>query len=429
MGVLATDGAPSGCTDTGTGSGRGEDWAAVRRLLSLARTHLGMDVAWMSQFSDGDQVVRAASGDAAAMNVRVGEGTSLEGSFCVRVLAGTLPAVIPDARRHPVTRELAITAEHGIGSYVGVPWRGTDGEVGGMLCCLSSGTSPGLDAQAPRFLALIADLISDHLGSPLAAERRATQDGAKTIRAVLDSRGVRMVFQPVVRLGDGEVVALEALARFDHPDLPTPDHAFAAATRAGLGVELELLAVERAFERLDDLPAGVRLFVNLSAEALTDPAATEMLLRHADRRIGVEVTEHTPVQDYLALVAVTDRLRSVGVRISVDDAGAGFASFRHVLKLRPDVIKLDLAITRDVDTDPVRQALTRSLVTFARDIGAALIAEGIETQAEHDTLVGLGVPLGQGYLMARPGPLPRLVRGAADRTARPPAPRSRARTR
>ena len=382
-----------------------EDWSEVERLLGLARAHLGMELAWMSQFVDGQQVIRSASGNTAAMNVTIGEGTPLEGSFCVRVLAGTLPAAIPDARRHLITRELAVTRDLGIGSYVGVPWRGVSGETSGMLCCLSRGTNPSLDEQAVRFLSLIADLISDHLNSPAAVERRNAQQDADRVRAVLRNNGVRMLFQPVVRLRDGEAMAFEALARFDDSSFATPAHAFAAATRAGLGVQLELLAIQRAFAQLDHMPAGTWLGVNLSAEALTAPAVQHALLRHADRKIGVEITEHTQVHDYAALIATTDMLRSAGVQIVVDDAGAGYASFSHILQLRPDVIKLDIAITRDVDTDPVRQALTRSLVSFAGDIGAALIAEGIETRSEHQSLLRLGVQLGQGYLMARPGPI------------------------
>jgi len=106
------------------------------------------------------------------------------------------------------------------------------------------------------------------------------------------------------------------------------------------------------------------------------------------------------------LIAATERLRAAGAQIAVDDAGAGYASFRHILKLRPAMIKLDLEIVRDVDSDPVRRALTRSLVSFAAEADAVLVAEGIETEAELTVLRRLGVGFGQGYLLARPGPLP-----------------------
>lgn len=386
--------------------GNAPDWAQVERLLTLARSHLGMELAWLSEFADGQQIIRAASGDLDTLQIKLNQGFPLVDSYCVRVLAGTLPPVIGDVRRHPGTRDLAITGAGGVGAYVGTPWRGEDGETAGMLCCVDRGAVASLDAQAGRFLGLIADLVSDHISSPVAPEHRSVPHEEAKIMAILESGAVRMVFQPVVRLSDGAVGGFEALARFDDPELPTPAHAFAAAQRVGLGVELELLAAERALERLDEFSPGVSLGINLSAEALMTPKVEKMLLGFRDRNVCVELTEHTEVLDYAKLVEVTDRLRAAGLHISVDDAGSGYASLRHILQLHPGTIKLDIAIIRGIDVDPARQALTRSLVAFAADVGASLIAEGIEFQAEHDMLRKVGVEWGQGYLMARPGPLP-----------------------
>ncbi|GAA2487858.1 EAL domain-containing protein [Winogradskya humida] len=228
----------------------------------------------------------------------------------------------------------------------------------------------------------------------------------RDIREILDAQAIQPTFQPVVSLKDGVVKAYEALARFDGTRFENPVDAFAAASSVGLGVELELLAVERAFEYLNEMPAGAFLSANLSVEALLTPRVHAMLLRHADAGIAIELTEHAQVHDYPALIAVTERLRAAGILIAVDDTGAGFASLSHILQLRPDIIKLDITLTRGIDTDPVRAALARSLVGFAQDIGAVLIAEGIETRPEHDRLKSLHVQLGQGYFLARPGPLP-----------------------
>jgi EAL domain-containing protein (putative c-di-GMP-specific phosphodiesterase class I) len=226
------------------------------------------------------------------------------------------------------------------------------------------------------------------------------------IQDIIDTQAIQPTFQPVVSLEDGVIRAYEALARFDEERFPNPVDAFTAANEAGLGVPLELLAIEKAFEHLDDLPDGAFLSANLSVEALLTPRVQATLLSHASQRIAVELTEHAQVHDYPALIAVTDRLRAAGIAIAVDDTGAGFASLSHILQLRPDIIKLDITLTRDIDADPVRAALARSLVGFAQDIGASLIAEGIETVAEHDRLRSLNVQLGQGYFLARPGPLP-----------------------
>ena len=372
----------------------------VTRLLAQARRHVGTEVAWVSRFTGGEQVVVAADGDLAAMNVRIGAGTHLPGTFCVRVLSGRLPAAVTDARRHLVTRDLPITRELVIGSYAGVPWHGPDGEVAGMVCCVSRHPDPALDDGAVRFLEFVADLVGGHMAG---AAPRGPAGGGAEVRRLFDDGTLRMVFQPVVRLRDDFVEVLEALARFDRTAFATPDKAFAAATRAGVGVDLEHLAVRRAFGRLHELPGDTMLGVNLSADALLDERVQATVLEHAPlRRIGVEITEHAPVHDYLDLIGVTERLRAAGVLIVVDDAGAGYASLHHILQLRPDVIKLDVALVRGIDGDRARQALARSLVSFAADIGAHLVAEGIETAAERDELRRLGVGYGQGYLLGRP---------------------------
>ncbi|MEJ5868385.1 EAL domain-containing protein [Pseudokineococcus sp. 5B2Z-1] len=417
--------------------------AGVQRVLDRVRAHLGTEIAWVSEFTgasadgstggQGDgarggpggaaggarQLLRAGSGDLPSMRVAVGGGTSLEGSFCVRVLSGALPPVVPDARRHPVARDLAVTEELGIGSYVGAPVRGADGTPVGMLCCLSRHPDPSLDAAAARVAALAADLVADVLASPEAVARRERARRDARITGVLERGALRTVFHPVVRVADRSAVGYEALTRVEDPAFPGPAHAFAAATAAGVGVELELLAARRALDHLDRVPPGAWTGVNLSAEALLDPRALELLLPLGHRRVAVELTEHTQVPDYDRLTAVTDRLRAARLLLVVDDAGAGYASLRHVLRLRPDVIKLDLEVVRGVDVDPVHRAMTRSMVGFAAEAGAALVAEGVETESEHAALAALGVGHAQGYLYGRPGRLPGDDEGCAVPPPRP----------
>jgi EAL domain-containing protein (putative c-di-GMP-specific phosphodiesterase class I) len=369
------------------------------------REHLGMEIAFVSAFTGGDEVVIATSGDPRPMRLVPGKGRGIDETYCVRVLSGALPPAIPDARRHPITRELAVTADLGIGSYIGAPLRGPDGRPVGMLCCLSRGANPLLDEDAVRIMGLAAALVEDRMGCLGLPHRPAVSERVRRVRALLDTRDVHMVYQPIVRLDTRETVALEALARFDTTLFPTPVHAFTAAVQAGLGVELELLAVESALARVDQLGHPAWVAVNLSAEALLDPRATA-LLRPYGPAVGVEITEHTPVPDYGALVDVTEDLKAHGVHVAVDDAGAGFSSLRHVLQLRPTAIKLDIELIRGIDTDPVRQTLTRSVDLFAGSMGSVLVAEGVETEQECRTLRALGVRYGQGYLFGRPAEWP-----------------------
>ena len=252
---------------------------------------------------------------------------------------------------------------------------------------------------------LLTDLISDHLASPASTARRQNQQAETVIRRILHAGDIRTVVQPVVRLTDGVTVAFEALSRFDPELFATPDLAFAAAAACGLGIDLELLAVERALEHHKALPAGMWLGVNLSAEAASTSRAHDLLLRHTSEQIGIEITEHTPISDYSQLNDRLRPLRAAGIQVVVDDAGAGFASFSHILQLRPDTIKLDISLVRGIHRDPVRRAFARSMVGFAHEVGAALLAEGVETEAECAALRTLGVTYGQGYLWGKPQPV------------------------
>nr|WP_284288550.1 EAL domain-containing protein [Angustibacter aerolatus] len=245
-----------------------------------------------------------------------------------------------------------------------------------MLCAVGTAADPTLDDGAPRFLALLAALISDRMATPEAVRRRIALDESRAVQHLLTAGSMTTVYQPLVRLPDGKVVGYEALARFGVGAFRGPAQAFAAAARVGRGVEPRAAAARAAVAAVDVLPAGTTLTINLSAEALLDPCVNEPAAARGLRalargaRLGVEITEHTHVPDYAPLLRVRERLRTIGVPLCIDDAGAGFASFRHVLRLRPDVIKVDVDLVRDVDTDPVRRALIRSLVGFAEEVDA-----------------------------------------------------------
>ena len=241
------------------------------------------------------------------------------------------------------------------------------------------------------------------------ADRRARAEMRlrhERIRRVLDHGELRMVFQPIVDLCTGLVVGVEALARFDREPHRPPDVWFAEAAHAGLAVELELAAVVAALAHLEALDDNAMLAINASPTTLLSGQLVEHVDGVVGSRLVIELTEHAPIDDYEEINAALDVLRSRGVRIAVDDAGAGYAGLQQILRLRPDVIKLDLTLTRGIDADPVRRALASALRSFADETGAQVVAEGIETVGELEQLRSLGVQWGQGYLLARPGPLP-----------------------
>ncbi len=203
-------------------------------------------------------------------------------------------------------------------------------------------------------------------------------------------------------MNDGAVVGYEALTRFS--DGTRPDLRFAEAWTVDLGPDLELATLKAAVASGRELPPGRWLDVNASPRLLADPERVREVLLKADRPLIIEITEHDSVGDYRLL---RDGIRRLGesIRTAVDDAGAGIANFAHIVELRPDFVKLDIGLVRGVNADLGRQAIVVAMRHFARTSGCRLIAEGVETAAEAQSLAALGVDFGQGYLYGRPEPI------------------------
>ena len=245
-----------------------------------------------------------------------------------------------------------------------------------------------------------------------AAQERVTLDEERRGRVqarmqmLIDGLGLDVAFQPIVDLASGRVVGAEALARFHDVDgnaIPT-ERCFLDAHAVDMGVPLELAVIRRALDcEQVRLPEGRYLALNVSPAVLEhDDLAFEIAAHRTNRPLVVEITEHQPVEDYVALSASLDRLRELGVRVAVDDVGSGFASFRHVTRVNPDILKLDRTLVCGIDDDPVRQSLASAIVAFASDVGAVVVSEGIENESELSCLKGLAVGCGQGFYLARP---------------------------
>ena len=237
----------------------------------------------------------------------------------------------------------------------------------------------------------------------------ASLDGAaaetQRIMTAFGAGSLSTVFQPIVSLVDRSLVGAEALSRFSATPRQGPDQWFAAATRAGLLIEADCAALKIAVATAQGLPAGVFASCNATPELVMSGSLQECLAPYDISSLVIEVTERAPIDDYSAFARALAPLRSAGARIAIDDTGSGFASLRHILRLEPDIIKLDRDLCQGISADPARIALASGLATFAFGIGASIIAEGIETQAELDVLTALGVQMGQGYLLGRPQPL------------------------
>ena len=378
--------------------------ASLRRMLRAVRTHLGMEVGFASHFDAGRRVFRAVDTDVEGAFVTEGASDPIDGSFCGAVVDGRLPELIGDASVMPAARALSRPVPFPIGAHLSVPVKLSDGTTYGTFCCFSSHPDLSLTGRDVAVLRVFADLAADLIER----ERTTLHEEAAVRHGIVGllSRGpIKTVFQAVVEPRGRTVLGFEALSRFGAEPRRPPNVWFAEAASVGLGVELELACVERALRALERLPSGLFLALNMSPKAIVDDRFARLLGSRPLERIVLELTEHAMVVEYEDLASVLAPLRAAGLRIAIDDAGAGYASFRHVVRMAPDVIKLDLAITRNVDRDRPRRALAAALIGFARETGATITAEGIETPEELAALVELGVDAAQGYLLGRPLPL------------------------
>jgi len=234
------------------------------------------------------------------------------------------------------------------------------------------------------------------------AER--SSDMAARIRRACDDDELETFFQPMIELESSDCIAYEALTRFPAETGWTTTDWFAAATALGVGPMLELAAIAAALGHIADIPAPTALAINVSPQVAVTDEFFALVAPFASRLI-IELTEHAPVSDYQALVDGLCELRRLGARVAIDDVGAGFASFRHILLLSPDIVKLDLSLTQRLEDSSSARALTAALVDFADTTGAVIAAEGIESEIELTLLRELGVHHGQGYLLGHPAHL------------------------
>jgi EAL domain-containing protein (putative c-di-GMP-specific phosphodiesterase class I)/putative methionine-R-sulfoxide reductase with GAF domain len=262
----------------------------------------------------------------------------------------------------------------------------------------------GLDGGERSRTAAEMDADKRFVANVLGPGKVISLETATRIEGFITGTGIEHLFQPIYDIAHGDLFGVEALARFAGEPTRPPDQWFADAQALGCGVDLELVAVRRALGALPVLPPDIALSVNAGPITIGSDGVLEIVSASEPARVVMELTEQIQVDNYPRLAGALGRLRLVGVRLAIDDTGAGFASLAHILKLGPDLIKLDRALTSGIDLDPVRRALAEALVSFAEQTGAQIVAEGIETAEELAALKELGIPYGQGYFLGRPGP-------------------------
>ncbi|HVZ01249.1 MAG TPA: EAL domain-containing protein [Dongiaceae bacterium] len=382
---------------------RDQSETQLQKILAIVRKHLKMDAAFLSEFTGGRRYFRFVDAEPDSV-VKVGGSDPLEDSYCQRVVDGRLPELMQDAGQNAEALTLPVTRALPVGAHISVPIRLADGRLYGTLCCFSAEPDFSLNARDLDVLKAFGAIASELIGISIQQREKQEEKRRRIVDAVVNA-GFEPYYQPIYRVQDDQLVGFEALTRFKGQPYRTPDVWFREAAEVGMAIDLEYAAIHAALRGLRDLPPQTTLAINLSPEAVMSPKLDELLALMPLGRLILEITEHAAVADYGALNAVLGRYRANGLKLAADDAGAGYSCFRHVLDMRPDVIKLDMSLTRDIDKDPARAALAGALTIFGRSIDAEIVAEGVETVAELDAMRAIGVTKVQGYLLGKPQPL------------------------
>ena len=372
----------------------------IADLLQTARKSLGLSVAFFSRLDGTTQHLEIVE---SSMPLIFKDGLSQpqDTSFCQAVMDGDLPAVMPDVRDFPAAMKLRPARIPRIRSYVTAPVTLSDGSVYGSFCAFGLRSDPELSARDQALMEVLANAASVII-EPQLRDRQQRTDIEQRLAPIVANGGPDVVLQPVVDLVTGARVGAEALSRFPADWGMAPDVVFAEAHSIGAGDHLELLALQKAAAHLDAVPGYIAM--NVSPATLLTQPCLDLLAGLPLHRIVLELSEHDQVEDYDALAAVVLPLRARGMTLAIDDVGAGFSSLRHIVVTSPDIMKIDRSIVSGLDHDPVLAKLVESLVEFAHGCGVSVVAEGVETTAEHAVLRTLHVDHGQGWLFGRPGP-------------------------
>lgn len=367
------------------------------RVVALAHCHLGLDVVFLAELTVAGEVYRAVAGDHSSFEIALNEGPPSDATYCRALVAGEIPNVIHDAAVDERVSELPVTQQTRIGSFIGVPVQLSDGTSYGALCGLSHAPDNTLDERDVRFMSMLGELIVHDLD-----EQRTQERLRADIMQLVETERVNVAFQPMMDLHDGRCIGVEALARFPHP-FGAPDVTLLDAKTVGLSLELERLAIRQAWKIIPSLRAGQFLALNVSPDALVELARRANLRTDLPlAQLVVEITEHSAVESYAALHGELAPLRQQGLRIAVDDAGAGYASLRHVLELQPDFIKVDRSLIHGIADDHARRVAVSAFLSLALDLGSTVVAEGVERPADLSAVRDLGLHAVQGYLLGRP---------------------------
>ena len=375
--------------------------AKLANLLALVRKHLDMDVAFISEFINDERVFKVVDNPSENQIVKVGNADPINETYCQKITDDKLSPIITNTNANPITKAMPVTEKLGIGAYIGVPINLSNGKLYGTFCCYKSHHDESLNDRDLSFLNIISEIATGLIEKNLS--KSISRNHAKSaIEQIISDNDISIYFQPIFSLKNNKVAGFESLARFFTTPYKTPDVWFKEAKKVGLNEALEMLAIKNAVTNIAKFNNSTYIAINCSPSHILSGALENTLQNIDCTRLVLEITEHSPISDYEKMRTALTPLRKRGLRLAIDDVGAGFSSFQHILELEADIIKLDISLTQNINTDDRKFLLAKALCGFAKAIDCTIVAEGIETEEELNSLRKLNVDSVQGYFIGRP---------------------------
>ncbi len=259
---------------------------------------------------------------------------------------------------------------------------------------------------------LVLAAVDETRRAAIAAAETENRRQKETLQRIIVREEVDILYQPILKLGELGVFGFEALSTAaDGTGIADAEMLFALAAEANLSTQLDRVCRRRAFTDAQRWLGDARLFLNTDPRTIEEIGTRDDALYHlfqsggiSPHRVVLEITERSAIDNLALFEATLNRLRDYGIGVAVDDAGAGYASLNTIARLKPDFLKFDMALVRGIDRDRVKQELLATVQELGSRVDARVIAEGIETDGELQTLMAAGVEFGQGYFLAKPKP-------------------------
>ncbi|TDX19713.1 sensor domain-containing phosphodiesterase [Rhodovulum visakhapatnamense] len=373
-----------------------------RKILAALRDLFGMEVAFISRFTptsrEFDLVESHDPGFAA--DVLSAAATPLDQSYCFRIAIGHAPNLMPNAQEEPAVADISETLSLPVGAHLSVPIVLSSGRTYGMLCAFSRKPNSELADRDVALFTLCADLLSRDIEAVI-LDDLPKSTAADEFSKTLAETSFDFFLQPITSMPGRVPVGFELLTRFA-PELGSVEQIFDRARHLDMVMTLEEKVARTASRVLARLDRSVWLAINFSVSSIESCDFEAIFPPDYRDRLVLEITEHERVVDYASFLARIKALRGFGFRIAVDDVGAGYSSLRHVLQLRPEILKIDRSFVAGIDQSPDQQTFVRAIREYAASYGGMVIAEGVETASEEAELVRLGAYLAQGYHIAKP---------------------------